>query len=54
VSAPNKRVAVVGAGIIGACSAAYLQRDGYEVTIFDRNEPGSQTSSKPPVATPVH
>lgn len=44
MSAPNKRVAVVGAGIIGACSAAYLQRDGYEVTIFDRNEPGSQTS----------
>jgi len=44
VSADNKRVAVVGAGIIGACSAAYLQRSGFAVTIFDRNEPGSQTS----------
>lgn len=40
----ERRVAVVGAGIIGACSAAYLQRAGFEVTLFDRNEPGSQTS----------
>jgi len=44
MSAEDKRVAVIGAGIIGACSAAYLQRAGFEVMIFDRNEPGSQTS----------
>ena len=44
MSEPDLRVAVIGAGIIGACSAAYLRRAGFDVTIFDRHEPGSQTS----------
>lgn len=32
-----KRVAVVGAGISGVCSAAHLLRQGLEVTVFERS-----------------
>ena len=39
-----KPVIVVGAGIIGACIAAYLQRDGHAVTLIDHAEPGSGAS----------
>tara|TARA_B100001123_G_scaffold440570_1_gene579892 strand:- start:39 stop:1271 length:1233 start_codon:yes stop_codon:yes gene_type:complete len=39
-----KNIAVVGAGIIGICSAFFLQKSGYKVTLIDHNEPGSQTS----------
>ena len=39
-----KKVAVVGAGIIGICSAYFLQKSGYKVTIFDKEDPGSMTS----------
>jgi D-amino-acid dehydrogenase len=38
------RVAVVGAGIVGLACAAYLQRDGHEVTIVEREGPGEGTS----------
>lgn len=38
------RVAVVGAGIVGVCCALYLQRDGCQVTLIDRQEPGQGTS----------
>jgi D-amino-acid dehydrogenase len=38
-------VIVIGAGIIGACAAAYLQRDGHAVTLIDHDEPGSGASS---------
>ena len=37
-------IAVIGAGIVGICSAYYLQKSGYKVTIFDHKEPGSMTS----------
>lgn len=30
-----KRVTIVGAGIVGICTALYLQRDGHEVTLVD-------------------
>ena len=33
-----KHVVVIGAGVIGVCSAFYLVRHGYKVTIVDRNE----------------
>jgi D-amino-acid dehydrogenase len=40
------RIAVIGAGIVGVSCAEWLRRDGHEVTLIDRNEPGGpeQTS----------
>lgn len=38
-------VAVIGAGIIGVTSAAYLIRQGYSVTLFDKQGIGESTSS---------
>lgn len=35
---------VIGAGIVGACSAAYLQRDAREVLLIDHGEPGMGAS----------
>ena len=29
-------VVIIGAGIIGACVASYLQRDGRQVTLIDQ------------------
>ena len=33
-------IAVVGAGVVGLCTALEAQRKGYQVTLFDRDEPG--------------
>lgn len=38
-------VIIIGAGIVGACSAAWLQRKGLEVTLIDRSDPGEEASS---------
>lgn len=38
------RAAVIGAGIIGICAAAFLQRQGHRVTLIDVEDPGSMTS----------
>ncbi|HNB46026.1 MAG TPA: FAD-dependent oxidoreductase, partial [Burkholderiaceae bacterium] len=38
------RVAVVGAGIVGACTAWALARHGVECTLFDRRQPMCETS----------
>lgn len=38
------RVAVVGAGIVGACTAWALARRGVECTLFDRRQPMCETS----------
>ncbi len=56
------RVTVIGAGIVGVCCAAWLQRDGCRVTVIDRDEPGRgasygnagmlQVDSCVPLATP--
>ncbi|CAI2765290.1 NAD(P)/FAD-dependent oxidoreductase [Flavobacterium collinsii] len=32
-----KRVSIIGGGIIGLCTAYYLAKEGYEVTIFDQS-----------------
>ncbi|MEP9347884.1 FAD-dependent oxidoreductase [Xanthobacter sp. KR7-225] len=40
----GRRVLVVGAGIVGICSAAYLQRAGFQVTVVDRLAPGEGCS----------
>jgi len=40
----NLKVGVVGAGIQGVCNALFLQKKGYQVTLFDRDEPGNSAS----------
>lgn len=40
----TRSITVFGAGIVGLCCASYLQRDGHQVTIVDRGEPGEATS----------
>ncbi len=38
------KVGIVGAGIQGVCNALFLQKKGFEVTLFDRDEPGNSAS----------
>jgi len=38
------KIAVIGAGIIGVCVAHFLRKNGHQVTLYDQNEPGTQTS----------
>lgn len=39
----TKKVAIIGAGFGGLSAAAYLARDGYDVTIFEKNnQPGGR------------
>ena len=40
----NIKVGIVGAGIQGVCNALFLQKKGFQVTLFDREEPGSAAS----------
>ena len=39
------KIGVIGAGIQGMCNALFLQKKGYNVTLFDRDEPGSLSAS---------
>mgnify|MGYP001470219973 CR=1 FL=1 len=39
-----KNIAVVGAGIVGICSAYFLKKSGFNVTLIDREDPGTMTS----------
>ena len=39
------KVGIVGAGIQGISNALFLQKKGFEVTIFDRENPGSPVAS---------
>jgi D-amino-acid dehydrogenase len=39
-----REVAVIGAGIVGACCAGWLQKKGLRVTLIERNAPGEATS----------
>ena len=39
------KVGIVGSGIQGVCNALFLQKKGFQVTLFDREEPGSQAAS---------
>ena len=41
----NLKVGIVGAGIQGVSNALFLQKKGFNVTIFDRDNPGSQAAS---------
>lgn len=55
----RKHVAVIGAGIVGASCAAWLQLKGMQVTLIERNAPGEATSFgnagslSPTAVTPV-
>lgn len=40
----SKSAIVIGAGIVGVCSAWHLQRRGYSVVVIDRKLPGDATS----------
>ena len=39
------KVGIIGAGIQGISNALFLQKKGFNVTIFDRDEPGSTAAS---------
>jgi D-hydroxyproline dehydrogenase len=41
----NIKIGVVGAGIQGVSNALFLQKKGFDVTIFDKEEPGSPAAS---------
>ncbi len=41
----NIKIGIVGAGIQGISNALFLQKKGFDVTIFDRDELGSTTAS---------
>ena len=41
----NLKIGIIGAGIQGVCSALFLQKKGYAVTLFDKENPGSSTAS---------
>jgi D-amino-acid dehydrogenase len=40
----QRHATIIGAGIIGVCVAAFLQREGFAVTIIDRLKPGDGCS----------
>ena len=60
--AEKKKVAVIGAGMVGIATASYLLRDGHDVVVIDPDPPGQgasfgnagcfNPSSVVPVATP--
>jgi len=39
------KVGIIGAGIQGVCTGLFLQKKGYSVTLFDRDDPGSAAAS---------
>lgn len=40
----TRSVLVLGAGMVGTCTALHLRRSGFEVTLVDRRAPGQETS----------
>ena len=40
----TKKIAVIGAGIIGLSTAYYLQKEDCQITLIDRQDPGTGTS----------
>ena len=38
------KIGVIGAGIQGICNALFLQKKGFKVTLFDRDEPGNSAT----------
>ena len=44
MSEKNLKIGIIGAGIQGVCNALFLQKKGFQVTLFDRDEPGNAAS----------
>ena len=44
MSDKNLKLGIIGAGIQGVCNALFLQKKGYHVILFDRDEPGNAAS----------
>jgi D-amino-acid dehydrogenase len=40
----TKKITIIGAGIVGVATAAYLRRDGHDVTLVDMRPPGEYCS----------
>ena len=40
----NLKIGIVGGGIQGVCNALFLQKKGFQITLFDRDEPGNAAS----------
>jgi D-amino-acid dehydrogenase len=40
----RRRIGVIGAGIVGICTASWLQRDGHQVFLIDPGNPGEGAS----------
>ncbi len=40
----ERHIAVIGAGIVGICTAYFLQKSGFKVSLFDKELPGTMTS----------
>ena len=38
------KIGIIGAGIQGVCNALFLQKKGFQVTLFDKGEPGNSAS----------
>ena len=38
------KIGIIGAGIQGVCNAHFLQKKGFQVTLFDRGEPGNSAT----------
>ena len=41
----SPHVVVIGAGVVGACCATYLQQQGARITLIDRQRPGDEGAS---------
>jgi D-amino-acid dehydrogenase len=44
MAAAKRRIAVIGAGMVGVCAASYLLRDGHDVVLIEAGEPGRGAS----------
>jgi len=40
----GKSIIIIGGGIVGLCSAYYLQKEGHEVTVIDKSDLSSGAS----------
>jgi len=51
----SKKILIIGGGIIGLCSAYYLQKKGHKVTVIEKNDFSSGASHvNAGIITPSH